>query len=510
MAYLDGDAADGVARARPRSRFVWIAIAALAFAVGASAVAALMFRNGGGATLGGTTAATWVDRDGDGVLEHGPGEPLLERTELAPSARVRGVLAAFAQITDAHVLDEESPARVEMLDRVGGQFGSAFRPQEALTGQVLAAAVAALNRLELDGVVVTGDLVDNMQANEFDEALAILGGGRIDPGSGARRYEGVQAASVADPFYYRPDVDPPRRPGLLERAQLPFWAPGVRAPWYPVVGNHDLLVQGNVAPSAETRRVAVGSRKLVTLNEQALAAAAAGAVDARAAARLLAHGLPGRSMQVTPDRRRREFSAREAVERLRRAAGLGGGGGALLDYTFDLGRAVRAIVLDTTRRDAGAGGIVRPRQVAWLRRRLREAGGRWVVVFTHAPLASSEGGGAALAALDGSRRVVAAIAGHVHANSVQPRRSGGGGYWLISTASLVDFPQQARAFRLVRTDGGVALETWLVDHDDRTLARVSRELAFLDFQGGRPRGLAGARRDRNVRLFLATPRAVRR
>ena len=126
--------------------------------------------------------------------------------------------------------------------------------------------------------------------------------------------------------------------------------------------------------------------------------------------------------------------------------------------------------------------------------------------MTHQPLDDTDGGGAVLAALDRAPRVLAVVSGHVHRNRIDARRTPAGGYWLISTASLADFPQQARVLAVVeRPGGGAALETWMLDHDGRGLAGTSRELAYVDAQGGRPSGFAGRRQDRNARLFKPAP-----
>jgi 3',5'-cyclic AMP phosphodiesterase CpdA len=416
-------------------------------------------------------------------------------------ARRPRVLATWAQITDAHVVDKESPARLEMLDRLGPPFTSAFRPQEALSGQVLAAAVHALDRERPDAVVETGDLVDNAQSNELDEALAELRGGRVDPNSGAPGYQGVQTASNPDPFYYRPDVDPPRHPGMLARAEEPFVSPGLRAPWYPVVGNHDLLVQGNLAPTARTEAVAVGSRKLVSIRQAALETVRRAGLSRASVDAVLAGGLPGRAVRIAADPRRRELDPAAVLARLRRASGHGGRG-PLLDYSFDLGARVRGIVLDTVRRGAGAGGVVRSVQLRWLRGELRRARSRWVVVFSHTPLPSCDGGGAMVSLLQADRHVVAAVAGDTHRNSI--RRLGR--LVLVTTSSLADWPQQTRMFRLsARPGGGALLETWTVEPDlGDPLARISHELAYLDYQGGRPQRFAGAASDR-VGRFLIPP-----
>ena len=450
---------------------------------------------------GSTLDATWVDRNGDGVLERGSGEPLRSRTALAPASPAVRTLARFAQITDAHVTDEESPARLEMLDRYGVPFTSAFRPQEALTAQVLDAVVRSVDAQRPQAVVVTGDLADNAQLNELAAATRVLNGGRVDPGSGARPYEGVQEQSNPDPFYYRPEVDPPRHPGLLAQAQRTFDSPGLDAPWYPVVGNHDLLVQGNVAPTTRTNAIAVGRRKVVRLSSSAIAAARRGRVSAAIVERVLANGVPGSSMRITRDPRRRELRPAQVLALLRHAS-RHGGSGPLLDYSFDVGTDVRGIVLDVVSRTAGAGGVAHAGQVSWLAKQLRAAGTRWVVVFSHASLTRVRGGEPLLALLDRDPHVVAAVAGDVHRNSVLPRHTPAGGYWLVTTSSLVDYPQQARMFELVETDRGVALRTWMVDPwPEEALASISRELAYVDYQGGRPRHLMGSRDDRNVTLY---------
>jgi hypothetical protein len=445
-----------------------------------------------------TLQATLVDRDGDGFLERGPGEPLR-----GTDVKAGRTLATFGQLTDTHVRDEESPARVPFLDRLGGAVNSTFRPQEAFSTQVLDAAVRALDREHPQAVVVTGDIVDSAQENELDQAIAVLDGGVVHPDSGAPGYDGVQDASNPDPFYFRPDNDAPRHPGVLDAAQRPFRAAGLDAPWYPAIGNHDVLVQGEVPATPQIEEIATGDRMVVGIDPGSVPPLDEDEAPA-AVSSLLAQGdVFGRSERVPADPARRHLPPAETVARLADAAGVkpraddaGGaddvGAGPGLDYTFDIGPRVRGIVLDTVDRAGGSRGVITDAQLDWLRAELARAGDRWIVVFAHNALPEP-----ALALLDGAPRVVAVVRGNSHRNLIRSR-----GYWLISTSSLADFPQQARMFRLREAPGGAVLETWMVDQDGRGLAGVSRELAYLDAQGGRPQGFAGRPTDRNARLFV--------
>jgi 3',5'-cyclic AMP phosphodiesterase CpdA len=362
--------------------------------------------------------------------------------------------------------------------------------------------VRSVNAARPDAVLVTGDLIDNAQANELALARTVLDGGRADPDSGARGYDGVQAAADPDPAYYRPDVDPPRHRGLLAAAQRPFRATGLRAPWYAVPGNHDLLVAGELARTPSTAAVAVGSERLVTPDAGLDVPRSENALTPQLVDGVLSGGLPGTTVPVAPDPGRRELTPDEAVAGLRAASGHGGAG-ARMDYVFDAGRGVRVIVLDTVRRDVGSGGVLSAAQTRWLAAQLAAAGERRVVVVSHQPLTGVEGGQAALALLDGDRHVVAALAGDSHRNRIVARSTPSGGYWLVQTAALADYPQQARVLRVrAARGGGTVLETWMLDTAPDPLADTARELAYLDAQGGRPQGEAGTREDRNVRLHL--------
>ncbi len=134
---------------------------------------------------GSTLRSTWSDPVGDGQLRVTAGEPLRERLELGPGAAVSTTLATFAHVTDAHVLDASSPARVSFLDRLGPPFQSTFRPQEALTAQVLAGTAAAVRSLSPELVIQGGDLI--WRSRRTGRRTGASGGSRSRRGSRPRR-----------------------------------------------------------------------------------------------------------------------------------------------------------------------------------------------------------------------------------------------------------------------------------------------------------------------------------
>ncbi len=465
-------------------------------------------------------------RGGYRPLVTSPGEQHTLRTDLgivpsAKRAKKRKALIAFAQLSDVHVVDAQSPLRVEFTDRVDdpsplpptGVFTSAYRPHEMLTGQIADAMVRQLNAIGRGPVtgkplalaIQTGDNSDNSQANEIRWNIDLLDGGtvRIDSGD-LTRYEGVADDDFLyyDPAYWHPHGTPALRqddvmrsrygfpvvPGLLGAARRAFPAAGLEMPWFTAFGNHDGLAQGNFPHTMQLSQVATGPLKLVSLPtglspSELLAALQSG--DVLGILRSLA--LTPAVRRVTPDPERRLLTRREVVEEHFHTTSTPVGHGFTAEnraqgtayYTFDRGRC-RFVVLDTVNPNGYADGSLDATQFAWLEQVLADSADRVVMVFSHHTSSTMTNvfvatggdteqrvtGPAVLERLLSHREVVAWVNGHTHRNQVTAHtRPEGGGLWEINTASHIDWPQQSRLIEVTdNRDGTLSIFTTMVDH----------------------------------------------
>ncbi|HEY6551574.1 MAG TPA: hypothetical protein VIY71_10290, partial [Solirubrobacterales bacterium] len=204
-------------------------------------------------------------------LQLGEGEPYTVREELAtasPSrAETRTSLAYFGQLSDFQLADEESPARLEIIDPLSTPlnlpFGAAWRPWEALEPQIDDSMIRQMDQFAgaapvadgkgshraMDFTIDTGDSADSQQLNETEWVRTLLEGGTLNSNSGvdkkkyshplcpnllvpgaaeAARYTGVQDYQdyVEGPFpeFYDPNSPKgphaawPKYPGLMDRA----------------------------------------------------------------------------------------------------------------------------------------------------------------------------------------------------------------------------------------------------------------------------------------------------
>jgi len=292
-------------------RFVGAIAAFVAVAVAPNAVAAVSD------TEGKTTLEQRVVPATSGAydfLQLGAGEPYSVRQDLATAQAGRDgrrdSLVYFGQLSDFQLADEESPARLEVIDPLSTPlslpFGAAWRPWEALEPQVTEAMIRQVNEFagtspvadgsgahrSMDFTINTGDLADSQQLNETQWVRTLLEGGTLNPNSGvnkasyshplcpnlfvpgaaeAARYTGVQDyddyIEGTFPEFYDPDIPKgvhaawPKYPGLMDRAQQSFTAEGLDVPSYVAFGNHDALVQGNAAANAAFEQVATGCLK---------------------------------------------------------------------------------------------------------------------------------------------------------------------------------------------------------------------------------------------------------
>ena len=154
-------------------------------------------------------------------------------------------LVSLIHLSDIHICDAASPARLEFLDRMADPdnplsqlipYVGSYRAQEFLSTQVFEAMVRAVNAISvspttgnaIDSVVITGDVIDNAQANELEWYHTILESGEVNPKSGhATLSEAAHSWTPAQNggFYYRPDgpesgEDPDRPHTLILRGYV--------------------------------------------------------------------------------------------------------------------------------------------------------------------------------------------------------------------------------------------------------------------------------------------------
>ena len=383
-----------------------------------------------------TVSQTIVDRDNDNRLEPGPGEDHVVRDDLAaPQAgreRRRVERLFFGQMSDTHVVDEESPLRVEFTDQFGGIFTSAYRPQEGMSTQVLEEMVRQLRNTvspvtqqRLDLVMTTGDNTDNTQLNETRWVIDVMSGDRtVNPDSGVqscrrpgyhgprggKRYYEPNKSTGQDGEGYKPrgnarPVSVRDFPGLFKRMNEPFRSTGFDdIPWYAVFGNHDALIQGNQPRNPALEALATGCFKVTGLEPAIMdaiddmsAGDPAGAVNTLTTA-LLAEGADdedANTVVVPSDPKRRPLRKQEWIAEHFNTTGVPKGHGfnhrppdaveGMGYYDFSPKTGVRFIVLDTIAENGLEEGNVDDPQFTWLHDTLldAEAEQQVAIVFAH-------------------------------------------------------------------------------------------------------------------------------
>jgi len=435
---------------------------------------------------------------GYGDIGIGAGEPITTQTlddEDPPRAGPNAHLVTrFVHLADTQLADDESPARVVLLDSARGATSGAFRPQEGHECRILNAAVRTINKihetLPFEMVILGGDNSDNAQANEVDWFQAILDGNpRVECDSG--------------------DDDDPT-PGPANDPKDPFFADGLDVPWKWVTGNHDILNQGNFT---------VDFKQDDYLSDFA----GAGTRDWSQPGGPMYKGL------LTPDPRRAGLYQNDLLTKVAASGDGHGIDDAVIEYgkafySFDLGATVRVLVLDTAAADSGgADGLMLREDVdAFLIPQLTRAqiDGKAVILTSHhASRALRDGdvfGGevqptAILAEefqdIVGSfDNVIMHLAGHTHIHRVTKNLPPGGhAYWDAESAALGDMPHQMRVVEIHDMDNGfyvIRLIAFDFSTEGDDVAKEGKSIGVLDYSSGWAEDARGEASSRNVDLWV--------
>lgn len=443
-------------------------------------------------------------------ISRGPGMPRMVRTELggdAPPDTGRRSVGWFVHYSDFQLVDDESPARLSLVDNAGIPGG--LRAQEAYLPRAISAMNRTLAELERDERpydfgIVTGDCADSGQANELRWVLEVMNG---TPGLH------TDSGDDDDPI-----------PGPGNDPKDPFDPVAFPAPWLYVTGNHDVLVVGISLPDASFEAEAIGTDP------------SRGTRDYRR------YFAPVTTDPVPADPERDILDRSEIMAALLADTAEPGPPGhgytAATDLTHGMNEAydaipglLRILMLDTNDDTGGSNGLVhRPAVDEWLVPELERAADDGVLVMLashHSTTSIDVFRGqigtevvpdavppAELEALVASHpHVIAWLVGHSHDNRIRAVPGADAahpGYWEIMTAAIADYPGQSRLIELVDNgDGTLSIFGTIVDFDAvDCMERRYRRLMVMEWAAAWTDDVGQQPSDINVELVRELPTSL--
>ncbi len=407
------------------------------------------------------------------------------------------MLLTFFTISDPHVADKESPARVNFFGCdypvIPGGNCAAYSGVILYTPQVLDAAIQTINALHqvtpFDCGIALGDACDNTQYNELRWYVDVIDGKMIHPSSGA--HKGVR------------DID----------YQKPFQAAGLdkSIPWYQAVGNHDQFWMGGALVDNYVRKTLVGPHVLnINLSTDFATILSSrgfymGVVDGSTPYGNIIDAGPERNFnpppKIAPDPQRRSLSLSQWMKEFRNTTSQPVGHGftpqmikegfACYHFYPRSDVPIKVIVLDDTDKSglACSCGALDEERFQWLQNELDEGqkADELMIICSHVPVnpytpqstTESNAYDTSLWSTDSPvslntlletvwsyPNMVLWIAGHQHRNTITPQPYGapGCGFWGVETPSLRDYPQQFRRFQIGRNTNN-DLSIWVIDAD---------------------------------------------
>ncbi len=364
-------------------------------------------------------------------------------------------LISFGQITDTHISQDDFSVTGNvflegLLDSFGNNigFGGLDRPdpQERYDVDVLQAIVKTMAAVDppLDLIVHNGDALD---AGTFQELVSFL----------------------------------------TEINQSPL-------PWVQAIGNHDVLALGNIPPDT-AEKVSdldfVDKGQFITEH-----------FTRTHAPTLLAFGSAAMGFDFGPEYNGdpgsvRGFYAFSPLAPLRNAS----------EELVQPG--IRFYVLDSTHPDGSALGYLDEDQRSWLAADLGEHPDSLAIVVSHHRVNDIEHGrDDFVAILYDHPQVIAVVSGHDHFNRIRSFAVSGTpdkGFWNIQTASLIDFPQEARIFEIRNNGDGTGSIFTYVFNQQGTGQLGENASASYDSAADESMDGEGSPEDRNVELLFQFP-----